>query len=209
LPGAAASTATQHNPQMGNYLINEIIMYSDYVNFTGTVDAPPTIITNSLPNGKEGVAYNQTLIASGAQPITWSMESGELPTGLSLSESGKITGVPTDKEMLFTFTVKATNAFGEDTQELSIYIDSLVNNIISFENSPIKVYPNPAFDILYVVNENQQNMQISMFDFLGREVLNQNVFGQVQLDMSKLPAGIYNMRIQYGNVIENRKIVKK
>jgi hypothetical protein len=211
MPGGALEGTTngEQNPQYGYYTDNYFVVYSDYVNFTGPTDTKPTITTTSLPNGKEGVEYNQTLNADGTQPITWSLEGGELPAGFSL-EGNQIKGTTTDKNMLFNFTVKATNAFGEDTKDLSIFIDSVViNSILPFEKSPILVYPNPASDIIFVVNENQQNMQILLFDFLGREVLNLNASGQAQIDMSKMTAGIYNMRIQYGNTVENKKIVKK
>ncbi len=52
-----------------------------------TITGPPTILTTSpLPSGAAGVAYNQTLAASGGTtPYTWSIISGGLPEGLSLS----------------------------------------------------------------------------------------------------------------------------
>ena len=58
----------------------------------------PVITTNSLPNGEVGVAYSQSLTASGGtQPFVWSVQSGTLPSGLSLNAtSGSITGTPDD-----------------------------------------------------------------------------------------------------------------
>jgi len=61
--------------------------------------APPTlaISTTSLPNGQVGSAYNTTLAATGgAAPYTWTVISGTLPTGLTLTAAtGAITGTPT------------------------------------------------------------------------------------------------------------------
>ena len=211
VPGCAASTATNHNPQNGDYIINEIIMYSDYVTLVEPGETPPTILTSSLPNGKKGVAYSQTLSANGSQPITWSIEDEtDLPPGLTFSSTGVISGTPTEDDVedtVYPFKVKATNEFGEDEKELSITIAAGVG-IITFETSPVKVYPNPANDILYIVNENQQSMQVKLVDFMGREVMNQNITDKTGMDMSKLPAGIYNLTIKYGNTVENRKIVK-
>jgi len=213
MPGGALEglTGGTQNPQNNIFTDNYFVVYSDYVNFVGPIETPPTITTNTLPNAKEGEAYNQTLAATGSRPITWSLlEEDTLPLGLSLEPAtGKITGVPTEKHILYEFTVKATNAFGEDTKRLSIFVDSVVVSIASFENSAIMIYPNPVSDILHIVNSNQQNMQISLFDFLGREVLNQNASDKAELDISKLPAGIYNIRIQHGNAIVSRKVVKK
>ena len=85
-------------------------------------DAPPTITTGTLPDGKVGEAYSQTLSADGTTPIKWSISGGTLPDGLSLNkDTGKISGTPTAAGSS-TFTVKATNSAGSDTKELSIVI---------------------------------------------------------------------------------------
>ena len=85
-------------------------------------DSPPTVTTETLPGGTEGEAYSQTLTAKGTAPITWGIASGTLPKGLSLNETtGEISGTPAGEETA-VFTVKAVNALGEDTKELSITI---------------------------------------------------------------------------------------
>ena len=84
-------------------------------------DAPPSITTDTLPDGKVGEAYSQTLTATGTAPITWSIDGG-LPAGLSLNaDTGEISGTPT-ADGTAKFTVKATNSAGSNTKELSITI---------------------------------------------------------------------------------------
>ena len=84
-------------------------------------DAPPSITTDTLPDGKVGEAYSQTLTATGTAPITWSIDGG-LPAGLSLNkDTGEISGTPTTAGTS-TFTVKATNSAGSNTKELYITI---------------------------------------------------------------------------------------
>ncbi|MDR2970324.1 MAG: putative Ig domain-containing protein [Bacteroidales bacterium] len=90
--------------------------------FSTTVEAPPTITATTLPAGTVEIVYNQILTAIGFIPITWSMESGSLPAGLSLSAAGVISGTPTT-EGTYNFTVRATNNFGYDTKALSITIN--------------------------------------------------------------------------------------
>ena len=85
-------------------------------------EQPPVITTTNLSGGKVGEAYSQTLAATGAAPITWSIESGSLPAGLTLS-GNTISGTPTTAGT-FTFTVKAGNSVGNDTKELSIVIQA-------------------------------------------------------------------------------------
>jgi len=86
-----------------------------------TQGTPPTIITASLPNGTVGTTYSQILKATGDTPITWGLESGALPTGFTLYASGEISGTATTSKVS-TFTVKATNAAGSNTKQLSITI---------------------------------------------------------------------------------------
>ncbi len=78
----------------------------------GTPIYPQPMITtpNPLPNGTAGRAYNQTLTAGGgAAPYTWSIASGTLPSGLSLSSGGEISGTP-DTATMAAFTVQVTGS---------------------------------------------------------------------------------------------------
>ena len=86
------------------------------------LDSAPTITVKSLPNGTVGAAYSQRLTTKGTAPIRWSIVSGALPEGLKFNEStGEISGTPVREETA-AFTVKAVNALGSDTKELSITI---------------------------------------------------------------------------------------
>src|SRR6266849_6223589 len=74
---------------------------------------PPSslaIMTSSLPAGQTGAAYQGALAASGGStPFTWSLSTGTLPTGLSLSaSSGAISGTPSATGQA-TFTVSVTD----------------------------------------------------------------------------------------------------
>ncbi|HSR05535.1 MAG TPA: SBBP repeat-containing protein, partial [Bryobacteraceae bacterium] len=69
------------------------------------------ITTNpALPDGTLGAFYSQTLAASGGSPpYTWSLLSGTLPLGLSLSSNGAITGIPTATGTSYFFVVRVTD----------------------------------------------------------------------------------------------------
>ena len=89
---------------------------------TATGD-PPVISTASLPGGFVGIAYSETLSATGANPITWSVTVGDLPGGLTLNAvTGVISGMPTAAGT-YNFTVKASNGLSPDTTaSLSVVI---------------------------------------------------------------------------------------
>lgn len=59
--------------------------------------SPPVIDTASpLSSGTVGNAYSQTFVASGGTPpYSWSVTSGTLPAGLTLSTAGILSGTPT------------------------------------------------------------------------------------------------------------------
>jgi hypothetical protein len=58
-------------------------------------DPRPVITTQTLDAAREGKAYSTTLLAAGGDgPLAWSLTYGALPTGLSLLQSGQITGTP-------------------------------------------------------------------------------------------------------------------
>jgi len=84
------------------------------------------ITTTSLPDGQVGVAYSQTLAATGGvTPYSWAVVSGSLPAGLSLNSStGEISGTPTTAETA-NFTVEVTDSdtpASTDQQALSITV---------------------------------------------------------------------------------------
>jgi uncharacterized repeat protein (TIGR01451 family) len=81
------------------------------VNTTVTGGCPTINLTPStLPNGAPGVPYNQAITASGGTPpYAFSVTAGSLPSGLSLSGSGVLSGTPTSAGS-FSFTVRVTDA---------------------------------------------------------------------------------------------------
>ena len=75
-----------------------------------TVNSPLAITTSSLTGGSVNVPYTASLAASGGvPPYTWSITSGSLPTGLTLSSSGFISGTPTTQGTS-TFTVQVSDS---------------------------------------------------------------------------------------------------
>lgn len=78
---------------------------------------PASITGIPMPVGEVGISYTASLGASGgATPYTWSIDSGALPTGLSLTSDGSVSGVPTTPGT-FSLTVKATDATNQYTTQ--------------------------------------------------------------------------------------------
>ena len=87
-----------------------------------------TVTTTSLPNGTVGKAYSaQLAVSGGTTSYTWSITSGQLPAGLSLSATtGAITGTPTQAETS-SFAVEvedASNPVQTATADLSMTVSA-------------------------------------------------------------------------------------
>ena len=69
-----------------------------------------TISPAALVNATIGVALNQTIAATGGNlDFVYTLTSGTLPAGVTLADTGELSGTPTETGS-FTFTVQATNA---------------------------------------------------------------------------------------------------
>ncbi|MHC5036339.1 MAG: putative Ig domain-containing protein [Planctomycetota bacterium] len=77
--------------------------------------APLVILTTALPDGLEGYAYTGEVRASGGTDAgyTWSVQSGNLPSGVILASTGTpnaaLTGLPVNPGT-YTFTVEVTDS---------------------------------------------------------------------------------------------------
>ncbi|MDR0373899.1 MAG: Ig-like domain-containing protein [Nitrososphaerota archaeon] len=87
---------------------------------------PPVITTEFLPNGIKNQRYNNGepfIIQATASDLTWSIEDGELPDGLTLSPNGVISGTPT-VDGIFNFVIRTENIWS-DSRAFSITIGVL------------------------------------------------------------------------------------
>jgi predicted small secreted protein len=83
----------------------------------------PQISTTTLAPCWFGQAYSQQISATGGSGAkTFSIVSGALPSGISLSSSGKIAGTAGVAPGVFQFTVMVTDAAGSSSQALSLFV---------------------------------------------------------------------------------------
>jgi len=80
--------------------------------YTVTIDCPTIKLgPPNLPDGTVNHSYSKTITADhGNSPYTFSVSSGSLPPGLTLSPGGVLSGTPTTAGT-FTFTVQATDSY--------------------------------------------------------------------------------------------------
>ncbi len=88
-----------------------------------TIDISPklTITNNSLPSATTGVPYSVKLSTSGGSASSWKLSAGSLPSGMTLTSNGTITGTPTSQTVT-TFTVLASDGSRSDTKQLTLSV---------------------------------------------------------------------------------------
>lgn len=85
--------------------------FGDYTSRTYTIKINQITTASPLPAGTVGALYDITFAQSGlTAPITWAVESGTLPPGISLDPpTGDLLGTPTTAGV-YTFTISATGS---------------------------------------------------------------------------------------------------
>lgn len=98
----------------------------DCAPFTITINAAPTLFSaQTPPTGTQNVVYvGYTFVADGFPAPTYSVFSGTLPTGLTLSAGGVLSGTPTVSGAIGPIIVRATNIAGTfDTAPFTIQLN--------------------------------------------------------------------------------------
>ncbi|QDK82146.1 DUF11 domain-containing protein [Spirosoma sp. KCTC 42546] len=97
---------------------------SDPEPITVTPSCAISLTTNSLPVGTVGQAYSANLtVSGGTAPYSFLLVGGTLPTGLTLSSTGLISGIPTATGT-FSTTIRIS-----DSQSCSVTVPLAVLNI--------------------------------------------------------------------------------
>src|SRR4030095_10012759 len=113
-----------------------------------TVAQPLSITTGSpLPTDTRGMCYSKSLAATGGTPpLTWSVTSGALPGGLTLSSAGVISGTPTGAGMT-NFTVQVADSASAARNATKPFTLTIMLPPLSITtSSPL---PNGAVDTAY------------------------------------------------------------
>ena len=103
---------------------------------------PLALTTTAVNDSIVGVAYNQTVQATGGKGAkTFSISAGALPAGLTMSSAGAITGTPAGPAGSFNFTVQVADSAKQpatDTQALTIdVVDPLLITTTTLPNTSV------------------------------------------------------------------------
>jgi hypothetical protein len=129
--------------------------------FSITMVQPPVFTSAAPPaDGRVGTAYTHTCTADGNTPVGFTLMAGALPTGLSLSEAGVISGIP-EAEGTFTGMLRAANGTEPAaTQDFAITIIQIP--VLSLALDPTVIEGGTATGILSVAPVRATDLQVTL-----------------------------------------------
>ena len=149
---------------------------------TYTISPLAITISSPLPSGKVTTPYSQTLTATGGlPPYNWSITSGTLPNGLTLYNSGAVSGTP-----------KKTGTSNFIAQVMDEYTSKATKNFsITIESFPVRISRTPP---IYhsVIQDAYDNTALGNGDTIQCQALVFNEDVQCDLDLAVTLEGGYD-----------------
>lgn len=93
-----------------------------------------------------------------------------------------------------------------DNGKLLFHVHFLNVGVEEYADDNIRIFPNPATDVLNIEGENIQQVQIC--DMLGKTVLNNSITDN-HIDISSLDDGFYLVRVTSGQGVAVKKFIKR
>lgn len=161
------------------------------------------INTANAPNQSEIILYplNNTLVALTTDPqVNFQWGTTDMDTYIATPANGETAQdwiVGTIDPANYYWVMLTDESTGCST--ISYYNDASPIGVEEFENVTLSIFPNPASEILYIVSEeNKEIDQIRILDAAGKVVydhsfLNQNL---IQIDVNRFSSGTYTMVVK-------------
>lgn len=101
--------------------------------------------------------------------------------------------------ILFFLCLSTTSALAQDGKQQSKVQETTIEGL--------SIYPNPTTgDRIYISTKLNDDKQISIFDVLGKKVL-QTTLSSKELNISSLTPGVYIIKIEEGDASATRKLI--
>lgn len=166
---------------------------------------------NSLPeaviSGDKSITYGQAAFVQidfkGSGP--WSFSLPEGGTFETLTNPYIFEVSPTTTTTYTITTVSNPCGFGMASGEATVSV--IILGTANEEDKLVSVYPNPTFDRIKV--KGTESFQYQLRNIQGRSLLQGNIDFDREIDLQKLPAGLYLLVLQNENGRLVRKVIKQ
>jgi hypothetical protein len=146
--------------------------------------------------------YTYSISDAGDHEIIWTVDGGTIVTGQGTNTIDVTWGEGETGEL----SAVAINEDGCMSPEASI-TTSIANSITGINEhtiNEITFFPNPVKDLLTI--QSVQEVMVRIFDIRGQLHLSTT---QKQVDLSRLPAGIYTLSVRTSDQIQNKILLKE
>ncbi|HYV94999.1 MAG TPA: T9SS type A sorting domain-containing protein [Chitinophagales bacterium] len=201
--GATPDTSSLQNPS--NVCYNtpgtfDVTLITSNVYGIDTLTLTSYITIYTAPDTPIITQSGDTLISSLAGSYQWSLNDYEIPGATNQSYIASETG---------DYTVIITDEHG-CTNSSTVYFVATLSNEINY--GYVSIYPNPSSGNFFVKSINRlcENCKIDVTNILGDLVFSsekQNITGDLVVDLSSLPAGIYYFQLTSTYCFHREKIV--
>jgi hypothetical protein len=120
------------------------------------------------------------------------------------------THVGTDLTGIASFFLRQDSATETPSVEVdNLRISNTFSDVLSIQQNSIsglKVYPNPAKDVLYITSDNNTTKQVEVYDVLGKVVLNTKATN-TPINIASLNRGVYVVKVTEEGKTATRKLV--
>ncbi|AXG68283.1 hypothetical protein KORDIASMS9_00476 [Kordia sp. SMS9] len=207
-----------------DFTANDYLYYTIRFQNLGTADAINVRIEETLDTKLDETTF-QMLASSHAYQVQrvdgdliWTFDNINLPAEMFDAEgsngfvyfkikpqSGYAIGdiIPAVAGIYFDFNAPViTNIFETE------FVEPLsVNEIADFQ---VKLYPNPATDILYIELEKSELIRLQLVDIHGKQILTKTATSkQIELNISNLKSGMYFLKLSSNTARLTKKITVK
>ena len=185
---------------------------SNFISYTLTVTCPTisfTAIPISATTSVSGANYSYTVVQSGLSVPIFSATG--LPSTLSISAGGVISGVPTVGVSNITVTATQGGCSNFISYTLTVSQNPTTNLSNSLSNQ-IKIFPNPTngdFSIDFG-SLNLGKSQLYLYNSQGKEVFSSEISSNLmKIKLENVSNGIYLLEVRNAQWSISKRIIKK
>jgi hypothetical protein len=113
-------------------------------------------------------------------------------------------------KILGTANYEAMGSGWEIQDSLAFFYGAIAFGVKEYEVEKLAIYPNPTTGMIMIETKSTIEKNIALIDMLGNQIMLINTYNMnVELNMSRLPNGVYFIKIAQGKNISVNRVVKQ